>query len=114
MSESALIDVARDLFALPTPLEFLTVLGMAAATYSTRALGWLVLRNRTVSARLQRALEAAPACVMASIVAPYFMTTDPVMLLSLAVMTIAALSTNLAGTVVLSVLAYAGFNAILH
>lgn len=35
------------------------------------------------------------------------------MLLSLAVMTIAALSTNLAGTVVLSVLAYAGFNAIL-
>lgn len=114
MSESALIDAARDLFALPTPLEFLTVLGMAAATYSTRALGWLVLRNRTVSARLQRALEAAPACVMASIAAPYFMTTDPVMLLSLAVMTIAALSTNLAGTVVLSVLAYAGFNAILY
>lgn len=113
MTEPAFLDAARDLFALPTALEFVTVLGMAAATYSTRAVGWLVLRNRTVSPRLQRVLEAAPACVMASIVASYFVTTDPVMLLSLAVMTIAALSTNLAGTVVLSVLAYAGFNAIL-
>ena len=114
MTEFPLFDPARDLFAVPTLLEFITVLGMAAATYSTRAVGWLVLRNRTVSPRLQRVLEAAPVCVMASIVAPYFMTTDPVMLLSLAVMTIAALSTNLAGTVVLSVLAYAGFNAFLH
>lgn len=33
MTEPAFLDAARDLFALPTALEFVTVLGMAAATY---------------------------------------------------------------------------------
>lgn len=37
----------------PNQLEFITMLGMLAATYSTRVIGWLILRNREVSPRFE-------------------------------------------------------------
>lgn len=67
-----------DIWALPNAQEALTIFAMFCATYSTRLIGWLVLRNRTISPAFRRALEAAPGCVMAAIVAPQFMTTDPI------------------------------------
>lgn len=71
------------IFALPSLKEFIVIIGMLVATYSTRLIGWLILRNRPVSPAMQRVLDAAPGCVMISIVAPAFMTTDPATLITL-------------------------------
>lgn len=43
----------------PNQLEFITMLGMLAATYSTRVIGWLILRNREVSPRFEAVLKAS-------------------------------------------------------
>ena len=67
-----------DIWSLPNVREALTIFAMFCATYSTRLIGWLLLRNRTISPAFRRALEAAPGCVMAAIVAPQFMTTNPI------------------------------------
>lgn len=69
-----------NIWSLPNAREALTIFAMFCATYSTRLIGWLLLRNRTISPAFRRALEAAPGCVMAAIVAPQFMTTNPVTL----------------------------------
>ena len=69
-------DTLRTIFALPSLQEFIVICGMLLATYSTRLIGWLVLRRHPVSPRMQRILDAAPCCVMISIAAPAFMTTN--------------------------------------
>ncbi len=97
-------------FALPSRPEFLVICGMFAATYSTRLIGWLLLRNRPMSPVLQRVLEAAPCCVMVSIVAPAFMTTNVVTLVTLFATILVALRSNLAFTIVFAV----AFNALLN
>lgn len=63
-------DTLRTIFALPSLQEFIVICGMLLATYSTRLIGWLVLRRHPVSPRMQRILDAAPCCVMISIAAP--------------------------------------------
>ncbi len=95
----------------PNQLEFITMLGMLAATYSTRVIGWLILRNREVSPRFEAVLKASPGCVMAGIVAPAFMTRDPVMLGALLVTVVLVKKTNLPVTVVGSIAAYAALRA---
>ena len=76
--------------------EFLTILAM---TYSTRLLGWLFLKNRRFSVRTQALLEAAPGCVMVSIAAPFFFTTNPAHLCALAVAILVSRKYGLAWTV---------------
>ena len=93
-----------DAFALPNGHEFLVILGMLAATYSTRLVGWLALRGRTVSPVVQRMLDAAPGCVMISLCAPAFMTTDAAALVTLVLTVAVAFRTNLACTIVFAVL----------
>ena len=44
------------------PLTVLTIVLMASATYCTRIIGYLVLRNRTLSPRATALMEAAPGC----------------------------------------------------
>lgn len=101
-----------DIWALPNAQEALTIFAMFCATYSTRLIGWLVLRNRTISPAFRRALEAAPGCVMAAIVAPQFMTTDPITIAGLTTaVAVAVWSRNMAATVIVSILVYAGLNA---
>lgn len=95
----------------PNQLEFITMLGMLAATYSTRVIGWLILRNREVSPRFEAVLKASPGYVMAGIVAPAFITRDPVMLGALLVTVVLAKKTNLPVTVVGSIAAYAALRA---
>jgi uncharacterized membrane protein len=68
----------------------LTILAMAAATYSTRALGYAVLRGRTLGRRARVMMEAAPPCVLISVIAPVFATRDPADLLALAITLAAA------------------------
>ncbi|WP_410098663.1 AzlD family protein [Sutterella wadsworthensis] len=100
-------DTLRTIFALPSLQEFIVICGMLLATYSTRLIGWLVLRRHPVSPRMQRILDAAPCCVMISIAAPAFMTTN---IVTLAATVVVALKTNLAITIVFAV----AFNALLQ
>lgn len=79
--------------------EFLTILAMLVMTYSTRLLGWLFLKNRRFSVRTQALLEAAPECVMVSIAAPFFFTTNPAHLCALAVAILVSRKYGLAWTV---------------
>lgn len=100
----------EEIFALPNLKEFIVILGMLCATYSTRLIGWLVLRNRPISATTQRILDAAPGCVMISIVAPAFMTTDWVTLVTLFATVLVAFRAGLATTILFGV----AFNALLQ
>ena len=79
--------------------EVLTILAMLVMTYSTRLLGWLFLKNRRFSVRTQALLEAAPGCVMVSIAAPFFFTTNPAHLCALAVAILVSRQYGLAWTV---------------
>lgn len=79
--------------------EFLTILAMLVMTYSTRLLGWLFLKNRRFSVRTQALLEAALGCVMVSIAAPFFFTTNPAHLCALAVAILVSRKYGLAWTV---------------
>lgn len=91
--------MARELFLGINAAEFLTILGMLCMTYSTRLLGWLFLKNRTFSPRTRAMLEAAPGCVMVSIAAPFFFTTNPAHLCALAVAILVSRKYGLAWTV---------------
>lgn len=62
---------------------------MAAATYLTRIGGYVALRNRMFSVRATAVMEAAPGCVLTSVIAPDFVSDRPADLIALA-MTIAA------------------------
>jgi uncharacterized membrane protein len=70
---------------------FVTIAGMAAATSLTRVLGYAVLRNRVLSPRARVVLDAAPGCVLISVIAPEFVSDRPADLLALAI-TVAAAS----------------------
>ncbi|MDO5532175.1 AzlD family protein [Sutterella sp.] len=104
------MDMLSTIFAPPSLHEFIVICGMLVATYSTRLIGWLVLRNRPVSPTMQRVLDAAPGCVMISIVAPAFMTTNVVTLVTLAATVLVAFRAHLAVTILFAV----GFNALLQ
>lgn len=84
-------------------VELITILGMCAATYSSRLLGYLFLRNRVLSSQTRKLLDSAPGCVMMSVVAPAFMTTNLADLITLVIVVIAARRMNLAVLVVLAV-----------
>jgi uncharacterized membrane protein len=63
--------------------SLLTILGMALATYATRVSGFLLLRNRKLSARTSAVMDAAPGCVLISAIAPHFVSPHPEELLAL-------------------------------
>lgn len=85
-------------------LNVLTIVLMAGVTYLTRVLGYLGLRNRTLSPRMMTVLQAAPGCVLISVIAPDFVSKNPADLLALAVTLFAATRWPLLPTVVLGVL----------
>lgn len=88
-------------------LTLLTIVLMAATTYLTRIAGYLLLRDRMLSARTRAIMEAAPGCVLITIVAPHFVTTSPADLLALAISLLAAMRFSLLPVVVISVVATA-------
>ena len=85
------------------PVFLLTILLMAATTYLTRVLGYLALRNRTLSARAVTVMEAAPGCVLISVIAPYFVSRNPADLIALAVTMLAAMRLSMLPTVLVGV-----------
>lgn len=81
----------------------LTIVLMAAVTYLTRALGYLVLRNRSLSERAVTVMEAAPGCVLISVIAPYFVSERPTDLVALAATLLAATRLSMLPTVCIGV-----------
>ncbi|MBC7857960.1 MAG: AzlD family protein [Burkholderiaceae bacterium] len=83
--------------------SLLTILGMCAVTYATRVIGFLALRNRTLSPRAAAVMEAAPGCVLISVIAPNFVSDRPADLLALAITLVAATRLPMLSTVVIGV-----------
>ena len=82
-----------------------TIVLMAATTYLTRVLGYLMLRNRTLSPRLQAVLENVPGCVLISVIAPAFVSDRPADLAALAITLAAAVRLSILPTVLIGITA---------
>jgi uncharacterized membrane protein len=81
----------------------LTIVLMAGVTYVTRIGGYVVLRNRTLSARATAVMEAAPGCVLISVIAPAFVSRNPADLLALAITLVAATRLSMLPTVLIGI-----------
>lgn len=88
-------------------LTLLTILLMALTTYLTRILGYAVLHGRHPGPRLKAVLEAAPGCVLITVITPHFVTTNIADQLSLVIALLAAMRFSLLPVVLISVLATA-------
>lgn len=84
-------------------LSILTILLMALATYLTRILGYVALRNRTLSPRMQAVMASVPGCVLISVIAPAFVSDRPANLLALAITLVAATRLSILPTVVVGI-----------
>jgi uncharacterized membrane protein len=91
----------------------LTIVAMASVTYLTRISGYVLLRNRTVSPRLQTVLEAIPGCVLISVIAPVFAPTRPADFFALALTVAAAARLPMLPTVLIGVAATGILRALL-
>lgn len=83
------------------------ILLVAATTYLTRILGYVLLKNKTLSNKQRKILEVVPGCVLISVIAPYFVKDNVADLLAIAITLIAASRFSLLSTVVISMLSAA-------
>ncbi|TPK42135.1 AzlD family protein [Mesorhizobium sp. B2-5-4] len=81
----------------------LTIVLMAGVTYLTRIGGYVVLRNRVLGTRATAVMEAAPGCVLISVIAPAFVSPNPADLAALAVTLAAATRLSMLPTVLIGV-----------
>lgn len=86
-------------------LTFQVVVAMAFATYLTRVLGFILLRNRTLSPVAQEVMLAAPGCVLIAVIAPKFANGNPADLIALALTLFAATRLPILPVVLIAVLA---------
>jgi uncharacterized membrane protein len=61
----------------PLTLSLLTICGMAAATYASRAAGLMLMSRISPGPRLTRFMHAIPGAILASIIAPSALTSGP-------------------------------------
>ncbi|MGY4816441.1 AzlD family protein [Pseudomonas chlororaphis subsp. piscium] len=85
----------------------LTILAMAGVTYLTRVLGFVLLRNGTLSPTVQEVMLAAPGCVLIAVIAPKFVNGHPADLIALALTLFAATRLPLLPVVLIAILATA-------
>jgi len=78
------------------------ILFIAATTYLTRVLGYVLLKNKTLSAKQRQILEVVPGCVLISVIAPYFVRDNPADLIAIAIALLAASRFSLLPTVAVS------------
>ncbi len=76
---------------------------MACTTYLTRILGYIALHNRCLSPRTRAVLEAVPGCVLVSVVAPYFASTDPADMAAMVITVLCALRLPFLAAVLVSI-----------
>ncbi|MBZ9697690.1 MULTISPECIES: AzlD family protein [unclassified Mesorhizobium] len=81
----------------------LTIVLMAGVTYLTRIGGYVVLRNRVLSPRATAVMEAAPGCVLISVIAPAFVSRNPADLAALAITLVTATRLSMLPTVLIGV-----------
>ncbi|MEW9899311.1 AzlD family protein [Chitinivorax sp. PXF-14] len=84
-------------------LTALAIVSMAATTYLTRVLGYIALRNRTLRPRMRAVMSNVPGCVLISVIAPAFVSTQPANLLALCITLLAATRASLLPTVLVGV-----------
>lgn len=92
---------------------FVAILLVAATTYLTRILGYVLLKNKTLSNKQRKILEVVPGCVLISVIAPYFVKDNVADLLAIAITLIAASRFSLLPTVVISMLSAALLRTVL-
>jgi uncharacterized membrane protein len=91
----------------------IAILFIALTTYLTRLLGYVLLKNKTLSAKRKRILEVVPGCVLISVIAPYFVKDNPADLITIVITLLAASQLPLLSTVVISMLSAALLRQIL-
>lgn len=89
------------------------ILLVASTTYLTRILGYVLLKNKTLSNKQRKILEVVPGCVLISVIAPYFVKDNVADLLAIAITLIAASRFSLLPTVVISMLSAALLRTVL-
>ncbi|OTG80096.1 hypothetical protein B9T31_16435 [Acinetobacter sp. ANC 4558] len=80
----------------------IAILFVALTTYLTRILGYLLLKNKTLSTRQRKILEVVPGCVLISVIAPYFVQDNLIDLIAIVITLFAASRFSLLPTVVIS------------
>lgn len=88
---------------MPDIQTLATIILMAASTYATRILGYVALRDRTLSPRMRAVMENVPGCVLISVIAPAFVSRNPADLLALGVTLVAATRLSLLPTVIIGI-----------
>jgi len=84
-------------------INLLAIVLMASVTYLTRIGGYVMLRNRTLSPRATAVMEAAPGCVLISVIAPDLVSDNPADLLALAITVLAATRLSMLPTVIVGI-----------
>ena len=85
----------------------IAILCIAITTYLTRVLGYVLLKNKTLTPRQKQILEVVPGCVLISVIAPYFVRDHPADLIALALTLFAATRFGLLPTVAISMVSAA-------
>lgn len=85
------------------PMTLAAIALMALVTYATRIGGYLLLGGRELSSRTMAVMDAAPRCVLVSVIAPAFATGRPADLLALVATIFAATRLSLLPTVLIGV-----------
>jgi uncharacterized membrane protein len=78
---------------LSTDLQtVLAIIVMALATYATRITGYWLLQGREVKGRMKAAMDAVPAAILVSVIAPNVFLQGPANMIAGAVTLAAALA----------------------
>lgn len=85
----------------------IAILIVALTTYSTRILGYRLLKHRTLSARQKKILDIVPGCVLISVLAPYFVPHTWVDFLAIAITVLVSIRFSLLPAVLLSMISTA-------
>lgn len=93
-------------------MTVLTIILMALVTYLTRTLGFLAVQRLNLSKRTMSMLEAAPGCVLISVIAPRFVADNPIDIIALAISLFVASRYSLLTTVLVAIIATGGLRVI--
>ncbi|OTG82074.1 hypothetical protein B9T33_06020 [Acinetobacter sp. ANC 5054] len=91
----------------------ITIAFIALTTYLTRVLGYILLKNRTLTNKQRQIMEVIPGCVLISVIAPYFVKDNPADMIAMMITLFAASKFSLLPTVVISMLSAAVLRLVL-